>query len=147
MPELACPESTAEVGWEEAAEAGLIHLLSSRLARTAGEAAITPAPLAAAADTARLKKHVALVVARLAGREQAAAGGGGEVEGVAAQVGRLRVTAEPTTAGPAAAASDALQDVQEPGQEQGQELQHSQGQDQGQDVGGPAQDESPAAAV
>jgi Bardet-Biedl syndrome 9 protein len=70
-----------QVGWEEEAEAAVTHLLRTSLARNAKEAAAAVPPLAAARDTARLRRHVGLVLERL-GQGMRLAGGGGQAAAV-----------------------------------------------------------------
>lgn len=60
------PAPPHQVGWEEEAEASLTHLLRTSLARSSKEAAVSVPPLAAAKDTQRLRKHLGLVLERLA---------------------------------------------------------------------------------
>jgi Bardet-Biedl syndrome 9 protein len=59
-----CPRHL-QVSWEETTEAAMTHLLRSCLARSAKDAAAAVPPLAPAPDTARLKKHISLVLERL----------------------------------------------------------------------------------
>lgn len=54
-----------QVGWEETTEAAMAQLLRSHLARSQKDAAAVLPALAPAADTARVQKHVSLVVERL----------------------------------------------------------------------------------
>jgi len=55
----------AQVGWEEVTEAAMTQLLKTTLARSAKDTAAPVPPLIRAPDTARLKKHVSLVLERL----------------------------------------------------------------------------------
>eukprot|EP00775_Hariotina_reticulata_P008314 gene8314-8499_t len=55
----------AMVGWEEVTEAAMTQLLKTTLARSAKDTAAPVPPLTRASDTARLKKHVSLVLERL----------------------------------------------------------------------------------
>mmetsp|Transcript_14226 Transcript_14226/g.38566 ORF Transcript_14226/g.38566 Transcript_14226/m.38566 type:complete len:906 (-) Transcript_14226:247-2964(-) len=55
-----------DVGWEEITEASMTQLLRSCLARNAKEASVTASPLTPARDTSRLRKHISLVLERLA---------------------------------------------------------------------------------
>lgn len=55
----------AQVGWEETTEAAMTQLLKSSLARHQKDATAAVPPLTPAADTARLQKHVSLVLERL----------------------------------------------------------------------------------
>ena len=54
-----------QVSWEEMTEAAMTHLLRTSLARSAKDAAAVVAPLSRAQDTARLTKHISLVLERL----------------------------------------------------------------------------------
>ncbi|KXZ41737.1 BBS9 protein [Gonium pectorale] len=56
----------SEVGWEETTEAACTHLLRTCLAKSAKEQAVPITPLAPCKDTQRLRKHVSLVLERLA---------------------------------------------------------------------------------
>ncbi|GFR41608.1 hypothetical protein Agub_g2332 [Astrephomene gubernaculifera] len=56
----------SEVGWEETTEAAMTHLLRTCLAKNAKEQAVQVTPLAPAKDTQRLRKHVSLVLERMA---------------------------------------------------------------------------------
>jgi len=56
----------SEVGWEEHVEASMTHLLRTALAKSAKEAAVSVPPLAPSKDTSKLKKHLSLVLERLA---------------------------------------------------------------------------------
>ena len=58
--------SESDVGWEERVEAGMTHLLRTHLARNAKEASTVPVPLAPLTDTQKLKRHVSIVVERIA---------------------------------------------------------------------------------
>lgn len=69
-----------EAGWEEHTEAAMTQLLRTCLAKNAKEAAVVLAPLTACKDTSKLKKHILLVLERLARGMKlsaGAAGGGG----------------------------------------------------------------------
>ncbi|KAF5831159.1 PTHB1 C-terminus-domain-containing protein [Dunaliella salina] len=55
-----------DIGWEETTEASMTQLLRSCLARNAKEASVAPSPLTPARDTSRLRKHISLVLERLA---------------------------------------------------------------------------------
>eukprot|EP01027_Heterolobosea_sp_BB2_P000323 GEZU01000468.1.p1 GENE.GEZU01000468.1~~GEZU01000468.1.p1 ORF type:complete len:115 (+),score=40.86 GEZU01000468.1:195-539(+) len=57
---------SAEQGWEECTDASMTHLLRTSLAKNAKESASVPAPLVVPKDTQKLKKHIALVVDRIA---------------------------------------------------------------------------------
>lgn len=59
-------DSAGGVGWEEHTEAAVTGLLRTVLARNAKEAAAAVIPLASFKDTARLKKHLSLVLERMA---------------------------------------------------------------------------------
>ena len=67
-----------QVGWEETTEAALTYLLRTCLARSNREAGAAVPALAPASDTQRLRKHLLLVMERLAkgGRLIEGAGGG-----------------------------------------------------------------------
>ncbi|GLC42379.1 Protein PTHB1 [Pleodorina starrii] len=56
----------SEIGWEETTEAAMTHLLRTCLAKSAKEQAVQVTPLAPAKDTQRLRKHVSLVLERMA---------------------------------------------------------------------------------
>uniref|UniRef100_A0A383VDZ0 PTHB1 N-terminal domain-containing protein n=1 Tax=Tetradesmus obliquus TaxID=3088 RepID=A0A383VDZ0_TETOB len=75
-----------EVSWEETTEAAMTHLLRSALARSAKDAAAAVPPLAPAADTARLKKHISLVLERLSKGMRLVAGSSSNNGGSAAAV-------------------------------------------------------------
>jgi Bardet-Biedl syndrome 9 protein len=79
--------------WEEATDAAMMQLLRTTLAKSARDQSNMPQPLAPPADTARLRKHIALVCERVAkgmrlarpekekekrGARGAAAGAGGD---------------------------------------------------------------------
>jgi Bardet-Biedl syndrome 9 protein len=53
------------VGWEEMTEAAMTQQLRSCLARSQKDTAAVVPPLAPAQDTARLQKHISLVLERL----------------------------------------------------------------------------------
>ncbi len=55
-----------EVGWEECTEAAMTNLLRTALAKNAKEAAAPLPPLAPIKDTGKLKKHMSLVLERMA---------------------------------------------------------------------------------
>ncbi|GLI70845.1 hypothetical protein VaNZ11_015856, partial [Volvox africanus] len=56
----------SEIGWEEITEAAMTHLLRTCLAKSAKEQAVQVTPLTAAKDTQRLRKHISLVLERMA---------------------------------------------------------------------------------
>ncbi|EFJ41408.1 Bardet-Biedl syndrome 9 [Volvox carteri f. nagariensis] len=56
----------SEVGWEETTEAAMTHLLRTCLAKSAKEQAVQVTPLAPVKDTQRLRKHISLVLERMA---------------------------------------------------------------------------------
>ncbi|GIM12857.1 hypothetical protein Vretimale_16089, partial [Volvox reticuliferus] len=56
----------SEIGWEETTEAAMTHLLRTCLAKSAKEQAVQVTPLSAAKDTQRLRKHISLVLERMA---------------------------------------------------------------------------------
>lgn len=62
----------------------MTHLLRTSLARSSKEAAATVPPLAAAKDTQRLKKHMSLVLERLAKGMRLGEGAGAGVAAAAA---------------------------------------------------------------
>lgn len=82
-PQHLSPEviDTPEVGWEEQADAAMTHLLRTSLARSAKETSAALAPLAAAKDTGRLRKHISLVLERLSRGGRLAAAGGEDSSG------------------------------------------------------------------
>lgn len=57
-----------QVGWQEHAEAATLHLLNSSLAQHQDDAAPSQAVIPETADIYRLRRHVQLVVERLAKR-------------------------------------------------------------------------------
>lgn len=67
-----------DVGWQEVTEAALTQLLRTDLAKSSKEQAAALPALQPAKDTARLRKHMALVMERLAkGMKLAVDGQGG----------------------------------------------------------------------
>ncbi|WIA34315.1 hypothetical protein OEZ86_012654 [Tetradesmus obliquus] len=80
------PLFCVQVSWEETTEAAMTHLLRSALARSAKDAAAAVPPLAPAADTARLKKHISLVLERLSKGMRLVAGSSSNNGGSAAAV-------------------------------------------------------------
>lgn len=80
------PLCCVQVSWEETTEAAMTHLLRSALARSAKDAAAAVPPLAPAADTARLKKHISLVLERLSKGMRLVAGSSSNNGGSAAAV-------------------------------------------------------------
>lgn len=65
----------SEQGWEELTEAAMSHLLRTVLAKSAKDSATVAPPLVALADTAKLKRHIQVVIERISkgGRLVAAA--------------------------------------------------------------------------
>jgi hypothetical protein len=61
----ACVSCCLQVGWEETTEAAMAQLLRTSLARSQKDAAAVVPPLAPAQDTARLQKHLSLVLESL----------------------------------------------------------------------------------
>lgn len=53
-------------GWTEGADAAMMHLLRTTLSRNAKEAGAMAQPLQASADTTKLKKHITIVMDRIA---------------------------------------------------------------------------------
>jgi Bardet-Biedl syndrome 9 protein len=64
----------------------MTHLLRSCLARSAKDAAAAVPPLAPAPDTARLKKHISLVLERLSKGMRLTAGGSSSSNGSSSAV-------------------------------------------------------------
>ncbi|GAX83403.1 hypothetical protein CEUSTIGMA_g10828.t1 [Chlamydomonas eustigma] len=55
-----------EIGWEECVEAGMMHLLRSSLAKSSKETSVSIPMPTPAKDTSKLRKHIGLVLERLA---------------------------------------------------------------------------------
>jgi Bardet-Biedl syndrome 9 protein len=66
-------------------EAALTHLLRTALAKSSKEAAAAVAPLATAPDTQRLRKHMQLVLERLAAGQKLSGAGVGAAAGATAK--------------------------------------------------------------
>mmetsp|Transcript_91337 Transcript_91337/g.263614 ORF Transcript_91337/g.263614 Transcript_91337/m.263614 type:complete len:862 (+) Transcript_91337:104-2689(+) len=74
---------SVEQGWEEQADASLIHLLRTSLARNAKDRSALPPPMKVPQDTLKLKKRITSVVDRLANGGRLVggeSGGGGEAD-------------------------------------------------------------------
>jgi len=54
------------LGWEEATDAAMVHLLRTVLSKNARESAAAPQPLAMPEDTSKLERHITLVFDRIA---------------------------------------------------------------------------------
>jgi len=63
-------------------EASMTHLLRTVLARNSKESAVSVGPLSAAVDTQRVRKHLSLVLERVAKGMRLVDGGGGAVGSV-----------------------------------------------------------------